>query len=90
VVNGPEFVSLLNTSPEIIRFDVQADFRFPLSLSNFDDLFQCPCERPSPAKSGLVQVRILNDRTEVTVPDAQPHDESRLGPENAFYSVFME
>jgi hypothetical protein len=32
------------------------------------------------AKSGLAAMRLPNDWTEVTLPDANPYDGSRLGP----------
>lgn len=39
-------------------------------------LNQCP----SSAKSGLVLAKQRNDRTEATLPDAEPDDRSRPGP----------
>jgi hypothetical protein len=42
--------------------------------------------RPLSAISRLELVMALNDWTEVTLPDAEPDDRSRLGPKRTLYS----
>ena len=48
---------------------------------------RCALERQQSAKSGLVAVRQLNDRTGVTLPDAKADERSLHGPFRSFLLV---